>query len=193
MYKKIKTPLSEEVTQSLKVGDKLLISGIIYSARDAAHKRMLEDLERDGKLPIDISGQIIYYAGPCPPRPGNVSGPYGPTTSGRMDKYSPRLIEEGLMGMMGKGDRADEVIESMIKNKCVYLAVIGGLGAYTSTLIKSLKVIAYSELAAEALIEIEVEDFPAIVAIDCDGNNLYRTEPDKYKNKFDINMLDINI
>jgi len=191
MYKKVSTPLHEEVVQSLKVGDKLLISGIIYSARDAAHKRMLEDLERDGKLPIDVRGQIIYYAGPCPPKPGSVSGPYGPTTSGRMDKYSPKLIEEGLMGMMGKGDRADEVIASMIKNKCVYLAVIGGLGAYTSTLIKSLKVIAYDELGAEALIEIEVEDFPAIVAIDCEGNNLYRTEPDKYKNKFDINMLNM--
>ena len=189
MYKKINTPLSEEVVRSLKVGEKLLISGVIYSARDAAHKHMLEDLERDGKLPIDVRGQIIYYAGPCPPKPGNVSGPYGPTTSGRMDKYSPRLIEEGLKGMMGKGDRADAVIESMIHNKCVYLAVVGGLGAYTSTLIKSLEVIAYDELGAEALIKIEVEDFPAIVAIDCNGNNLYRTEPDKYKDKFDINML----
>ena len=191
MYKKINTPLREEVVQSLKAGDKLLISGIIYSARDAAHKRMLEDLERDGKLPLDVRGQIIYYAGPCPPRPGNVSGPYGPTTSGRMDKYSPRLIEEGLMGMMGKGDRSDAVIESMIENKCVYLAVVGGIGAFTSTLIKSLKVIAYNELGSEALIEIEVEDFPAIVAIDCVGNNLYRTEPDKYKNKFNLNMLKI--
>ena len=191
MYKKINMPLSDEVVQSLKVGDKLLISGTIYSARDAAHKRMLEDLERDGKLPIDVKGQIIYYAGPCPPKPGSVSGPYGPTTSGRMDKYSPRLLEEGLSGMMGKGDRADSVIASMIKNKSVYLAVIGGLGAYTSTLIKSLKVIAYDELGAEALIEIEVEDFPAIVAIDCEGNNLYRTEVDKYKNKFELNMLNI--
>ena len=191
MYKRINPPLSEEVVQNLKVGDKLLISGTIYSARDAAHKRMLEDLERDGKLPIDVKGQIIYYAGPCPPKPGSISGPYGPTTSGRMDKYSPRLLEEGLSGMMGKGDRDDSVIASMIKNNSVYLAVIGGLGAYTSTLIKSLKVIAYDELGAEALIEIEVEDFPAIVAIDCEGNNLYRTEVDKYKNKFDLNMLNI--
>ena len=191
MYKRINPPLSDEVVQSLKVGDKLLISGTIYSARDAAHKRMLEDLERDGKLPIDVKGQIIYYAGPCPPKPGSVSGPYGPTTSGRMDKYSPRLLEEGLSGMMGKGDRDDSVIASMIKNNSVYLAVIGGLGAYTSTLIKSLKVIAYDELGAEALIEIEVEDFPAIVAIDCEGNNLYRTEVDKYKNKFELNMLNI--
>jgi fumarate hydratase subunit beta len=191
MYKKINMPLSEAVVQSLKVGDKLLISGKIYTARDAAHKRMVEDLDRDGKLPIDVVGQIIYYAGPCPPKPGSVSGPYGPTTSGRMDKYSPILLEEGLSAMMGKGDRADAVIESMIKNKSVYLAVIGGLGAYTSTLIKSLKVIAYEELGAEALIEIEVEDFPAIVAIDCEGNNLYKTEPVKYKNKFDINMLSI--
>ena len=124
MYKRINPPLSEEVVQNLKVGDKLLISGTIYSARDAAHKRMLEDLERDGKLPIDVKGQIIYYAGPCPPKPGSVSGPYGPTTSGRMDKYSPRLLEEGLSGMMGKGDRDDSVIASMIKNNSVYLAVI---------------------------------------------------------------------
>ena len=189
MYRIINTPLQEEVVQSLKAGEKVLISGKIYSARDAAHKCMVEALDRDGKLPFDAKGQIIYYAGPCPPKPGKISGPYGPTTSGRMDKYAARLIEEGLMGMMGKGDRGDAVIASMIKNKCVYFAAIGGLGAYTSTIIKAQKVVAYDELGAEALIEIWVENFPAIVAIDCQGNNLYRTEPDKYKNKFDINML----
>lgn len=189
MYKKINTPLEQEVVQSLKAGEKVLISGKIYSARDAAHKRMVEDIEKGEKLPFDVKGQIVYYAGPCPARPGNVSGPYGPTTSGRMDKYAPKIIEEGLTGMMGKGDRSDAVIESMIKNKCVYLAAIGGLGAYISTIIKSQKTIAYDELGAEALIEIWVEDFPAIVAIDCEGNNLYKTEPDKYKGKFDLNML----
>jgi fumarate hydratase subunit beta len=189
MYKTINTPLQEEVVKSLKAGDKILISGKIYSARDAAHKCMVEALEKGGKLPFDASGQIVYYAGPCPAKPGNVAGPYGPTTSGRMDKYTPMLIEEGLKGMMGKGNRSQAVIDSMVKHKCVYFAAIGGLGAYTSTIIKSQKVIAYDELGAEALIEIFVEDFPAIVAIDCLGNNLYITEPDKYKNMFDINML----
>ena len=189
MYKKIYTPLQEEVVQNLKAGDKVLISGRIYSARDAAHKCMIEALEKNEKLPFDAKGQIIYYAGPCPPKPGNISGPYGPTTSGRMDKYAPRLLEEGIKGMMGKGDRADTVIEAMKKNKSIYFAAIGGLGAYTSTIIKSQKVIAFDELGAEALIEIWVEDFSAIVAIDSEGNNLYRTEPAKYKGKFEINML----
>lgn len=190
MYKKINTPLHTEVVQSLRAGDNVLISGRIYSARDAAHKRMVDALDMGEKLPVDVRGQLIYYAGPCPPKPGNVAGPYGPTTSGRMDKYAPRLMEEGLLAMMGKGDRSDNVIEAMKKNKCVYFAAIGGLGAYISTIIKSQKVIAYDELGAEALIEIWVEDFPAIVAIDCNGNNLYRTEPNKYKDKFDLNMLD---
>lgn len=191
MYKKITTPLQDVVIQELKAGDRVLISGKIYTARDAAHKRMIEELERDGKLPFDTTGQIIYYAGPCPPKPGNIAGPFGPTTSGRMDKYSSKIIEQGLKGMIGKGDRADAVIDSMKSHKCLYFAAVGGLGAYISTVIKAIKVIAYEDLGAEALMELMVEDFPAIVAIDCNGVNLYRTEPDKYKDKFDINKVNI--
>jgi fumarate hydratase subunit beta len=189
MYKKINTPLLEDTLKNLKSGDRVLISGKIYSGRDVAHKRMIEALERGQQLPFDAAGQIIYYAGPCPPKPGYAAGPFGPTTSGRMDKYAPRIIQQGLKGMMGKGDRAEDVIAAMIKYNCVYFAAIGGLGAYTSTIIKSIKVIAYEDLGAEALMELWVEDFPAIVAIDSEGNNLYRNEPDKYKDKFDLSML----
>jgi fumarate hydratase subunit beta len=189
MYKKVSTPLREETLKDLKAGDSVLISGKIFSARDAAHKRMVEALERGEKLPFDVAGQIIYYAGPCPPKPGYAAGPFGPTTSGRMDKYAPEIIQQGLTGMMGKGDRAEEVINAMIKHNCIYFAAIGGLGAYTSTVIKFLKVIAYEDLGAEAVMELWVEDFPAIVAIDTKGNNLYRSEPDKYKDKFDLSLL----
>jgi fumarate hydratase subunit beta len=189
MYKKVSTPLREETLKDLKAGDSVLISGKIFSARDAAHKRMVEALERGEKLPFDVAGQIIYYAGPCPPKPGYAAGPFGPTTSGRMDKYAPEIIQQGLTGMMGKGDRAESVIDAMIKHNCIYFAAIGGLGAYTSTVIKSLKVIAYEDLGAEAVMELWVEDFPAIVAIDTEGNNLYRSEPDKYKDKFDLSLL----
>lgn len=189
MYKKITAPLQDADIQELKAGDRVLISGKIYTARDAAHKRMIEELERGGKLPFDTTGQIIYYAGPCPPKPGNIAGPFGPTTSGRMDKYSSKIIKQGLKGMMGKGDRADEVIDAMKSHKCVYFAAVGGLGAYTSTVIKAIKVVAYEDLGAEAVRELIVEDFPAIVAIDCNGANLYRTEPDKFKDKFDIKYI----
>lgn len=189
MQKEIITPLSNETVASLKAGDQVLISGRIYSARDAAHKKLVEALEKGEKLPIDLKNEIIYYAGPCPAKPGYAAGPFGPTTSGRMDKYAAYLLDEGLKGMMGKGDRNDEVIDSMKKNHCVYFAAIGGLGAYSATVIKDIKVIAYEELGAEALREIWVEGFPAIVAIDSNGNNLYRTEPDKYKDSFDINSL----
>lgn len=189
MYKKIFTPLQEKVVEHLSAGDRILITGKIYTARDAAHKRMVEALETTGELPFDPRGQLIYYAGPCPPKPGYAAGPFGPTTSGRMDKYAPILLKQGLKGMMGKGDRSVDVVDAMIKNHAVYFAAIGGLGAYTSTIIKSQKIIAYADLGAEALLEIEVENFPAIVAIDCQGNNLYKTEPDKYKNLFDTKML----
>ena len=189
MYKKVIAPLQEQAIKELKAGDRVLITGRIYTARDAAHKRMVEALANTGELPFDPNGQLIYYAGPCPPKPGYAAGPFGPTTSGRMDKYAPVLLEQGLKGMMGKGDRSAEVIDSMIRNGAVYFAAIGGLGAYTSTVIKSQRVVAYGDLGAEALLEIEIEDFPAIVAIDCQGNNLYRTEPDQYKDKFELKML----
>ncbi len=185
MYKRIYTPLTEEQVSNLQAGDQVLITGKIYSARDAAHKRMAEALGLGESLPFDPKGQLIYYAGPCPAKPGYAAGPFGPTTSGRMDKYAPAIIAQGLKGMMGKGDRTGEVVAAMKAHHCVYFAAIGGLGAYTATVIKSIKTVAYEDLGAEAIRELEVEDFPAIVAIDCRGNNLYKTEPQKYKDQFE--------
>ncbi|MGE5632151.1 MAG: Fe-S-containing hydro-lyase [Caulobacteraceae bacterium] len=185
MQKRIGAPLSKDVILSLESGDYVLVSGTIYVARDAAHKKMCEALQNGEPLPFDIEGQIIYYAGPCPARPGNIAGPFGPTTSGRMDKFAPVLMERGLKGMIGKGDRDDSVIDSMIKNGAVYFAAVGGLGAYIATVIEEQQVIAYGELGAEALFRLKVKDFPAIVAIDSKGSNLYRTEPKKYENKFE--------
>ncbi len=184
MYKRITTPLEDEDIKQLNAGDRVLLSGVIYTARDAVHKKMHEALQRGQALPFDIRQQIIYYAGPCPARPGAVIGPIGPTTSGRMDKYSPELIELGLKGMIGKGDRGSVVVEAMKKNNAVYLAAIGGLGAYIAATIESLEVIAYEELGTEALMKLTVKDFPLIVAIDSRGNNLYNTEPQKYRDKF---------
>lgn len=181
MYKKITTPLKDEDINQLKAGDRVLLSGVIYTARDAAHKRMHEALLRGEALPIDIKQQVIYYAGPCPAKPGMVAGPFGPTTSGRMDKYAPELIALGLKGMIGKGDRSAGVIEAMKKGNAVYFAAIGGIGAYIAATIKSQDTIAYEELGAEALIKLEVSDLPLVVAIDSRGNNLYLTEPLKYK------------
>ena len=184
MKKKVTTPLSSEVVESLKAGDQILLSGIIYSARDAAHKRMVEALEKDERLPVDLSGQIIYYAGPCPPKPGHTAGPYGPTTSGRMDKYTVKLIETGLKGMIGKGDRLNTVVECMKRHKAVYFAAIGGAGSLIAAKIHQQTLLAYEDLGAEALYELIVEDFPMVVAIDCWGNNLYETEPPKYANRY---------
>jgi fumarate hydratase subunit beta len=184
MYKNVTTPLTDEYIKQLNAGDRVLLSGTIYTARDAAHKMMGEALKNGKDLPIDIRQQVIYYAGPCPAKPGAVAGPFGPTTSGRMDKYAPELIELGLKGMIGKGDRTPEVVEAMKKSNAVYFAAIGGLGAYISETIKSLEVVAYEELGAEALMKLTVIDFPLIVAIDSRGNNLYHTEPQKYRNKF---------
>jgi fumarate hydratase subunit beta len=189
MYKKICTPLNEELVLNLQAGDRVLITGKIYSARDAAHKKMQEALKEGSPLPFDAKGQLIYYAGPCPAKPGYAAGPFGPTTSGRMDKYAPAMMEQGLKGMMGKGDRTEEVIEAMKEYGGVYFAAVGGLGAYTATVIKSIRTVAYEELGAEALRELAVEDFPAIVAIDCRGNNLYKTEPPKYKDRFDEKVM----
>ncbi|KUO76790.1 MAG: fumarate hydratase [Clostridia bacterium BRH_c25] len=184
MYKRITTPLRDEDINILSAGDRLLLSGVIYAARDAAHKKMHEALQKGQALPIDIQQQVIYYAGPCPAKPGAVAGPFGPTTSGRMDKYAPELIMLGLKGMIGKGDRTAEVVEAMKAGNAVYFAAIGGIGAYIAATIKSQEVIAYEELGAEALIKLEVADFPLIVAIDSRGNNLYHIEPQKYKDKF---------
>lgn len=184
MEKRITAPLRDEDIKQLKAGDRVLLSGIIYAARDAAHKRMHEALEKGQSLPIDLSQQIIYYAGPCPARPGAVAGPFGPTTAGRMDKYAPELIQLGLKGMIGKGDRSAAVIEAMKENNAVYFAAIGGLGAYIAATIESQEVIAYEDLGAEALMKLTVKDLPLIVAIDSSGNNLYQTEPQKYRDKY---------
>jgi len=159
--------------EKLKSGDKVLISGKLFVARDQAHKKLIEYFNENNKFPIDINLMGIYYAGPSPNKPNEIIGSIGPTTSGRMDKYTPILLNNGLKVMIGKGNRDKSVIESIIKNKCVYIGVTGGIGALISKCIKNQKIIAYPELKAEALREIHVEDFPGIVIIDANGNNLY--------------------
>ncbi len=180
---KITSPLNDEVIEKLRAGDQVLITGVIYTARDAAHKRMIEALERGERLPFDIKGQVIYYMGPSPARPGQVIGSAGPTTSGRMDMYSPRLIEEGLKGMIGKGDRSPAVKEAMKRHKAVYFAAIGGAGALVARSIKRSEVVAYEELGAEAIRRLEVEDFPAIVINDIYGGDLYEEGKARYQRK----------
>ncbi|MCL0070203.1 Fe-S-containing hydro-lyase [Dehalococcoidia bacterium] len=169
----IKLPLHAEVIEKLRAGDQVRINGIIYSARDAAHKRLVEALDRGEDLPFDIEGQTIYYMGPSPPRPGRVIGSAGPTTSGRMDAYAPRLMEVGLKGMIGKGSRSQEVKDAMRSYKAVYFAAIGGAGALIAKSIKKAEVVAYDDLGAEALRRLEVEDFPATVINDIYGGDLY--------------------
>ena len=173
MEKKITLPISEKDAAELKAGDYVYLTGIMYSARDAAHKRMDETLDKGEELPFDIKGAAIYYMGPSPERPGRVIGSAGPTTSGRMDKYAPRLLDLGLKAMIGKGKRTQEVKDAIVRNKAVYFAAVGGAGAILSKCIKSSKVIAYDDLGTEAIREMYVEDFPAIVVFDSDGNNAY--------------------
>lgn len=173
MEKHIRTPLTKEIASDLKAGDYVYLTGIIYSARDAAHQRMHEALLRGDSLPILLEDNVIYYMGPSPTRTGQAIGSAGPTTSSRMDKYTPDLLDRGLSGMIGKGKRSSEVIASMIKNKAVYFAATGGAGALLSKCIKKARVIAYEDLGTEAIHELYVENFPVIVAIDSEGNNLY--------------------
>ena len=173
MEKQLQTPLTKEKAKELKAGDYVYITGTIYSARDAAHKRLTETLEQGEKLPLPLENEIIYYLGPTPARPGQVIGSAGPTTSSRMDKYAPALLDLGQTGMIGKGRRSDAVIDSMKKNTAVYFAAVGGAGALLSKCIKKAEVIAYEDLGAEAIYKLEVKDFPVIVVIDSDGNNLY--------------------
>ena len=173
MSLKITTPFERTAAESLKCGDKVLISGKIYTARDAAHKRMIETLARGEELPICIENQIIYYAGPAPAKPGRVIGSCGPTTSCRMDAYAPKLIELGLTGMIGKGERAESVIEAMKKHKSVYFGAIGGAGALIAECVESVEIVAYEDLGTEAIRCLTVKDFPAIVVIDSQGNSLY--------------------
>ncbi len=173
MEKRVQTPLTKEKTKALQAGDYVYITGTIYSARDAAHKRLTETLEKGEKLPLPLENEIIYYLGPTPARPGQVIGSAGPTTASRMDKYAPALLDLGQTGMIGKGRRSEAVIASMKKNSAVYFAAVGGAGALLSKCIKKAEVIAYEDLGAEAIYKLEVEDFPVIVVIDCEGNNLY--------------------
>jgi len=179
--KKITTPLDDKGIAQLKAGDSVLITGNIYTGRDAAHKRLIELIEKGQKLPLDLKGQIIYYVGPAPAKPGYPCGSAGPTTSYRMDPYTPSLLDLGLKGMIGKGLRSPEVINSMKKNKAVYFGAVGGAAALIARSIKKSEVVAYEDLGAEAIHRYYVEDFPAIVIIDCLGNSLYETEPPKYR------------
>ena len=181
MTKKITIPFDEKQAKSLRAGDNVLISGTIYTARDAAHKRMVEGLEQGKPLPMDIRDGMIYYAGPTPSKPGQVIGSCGPTTAGRVDAYTPVMLEHGLRGMIGKGERSPEVVASMQKNNCVYFAAIGGLGALISKCVRRMEVIAFDDLGCEAVRRLEVEDFPAVVIIDAEGNNLYRQAVETYK------------
>ncbi len=170
---KITTPLADKVIKNLKTGDKVLISGVVYTARDMAHKRLVEVIESGERLPFDLKGQIIYFTGPTPAPPGRVIGAAGPTTSARMDSFSPVLIKKGLKGMIGKGPRGKEVVDAMKKYKAVYFAAVGGAAALLSKRIKKSEVIAYEDLGTEAIRRLEVEDFPVIVVNDVYGDDLY--------------------
>lgn len=190
----VKVPFSKEEIKSLKAGDYIYLTGTIYSARDAAHKRMYDGimesglkkengkiLYEKGVLPLDITGNVIYYLGPTPAKPGQVIGSAGPTTSSRMDKYTPVLLDKGLSGMIGKGRRNQDVIDAIVKNGAVYMAAVGGAGALLSKCIKKSEVIAYDDLGTEAIRKMKVEDFPVVVVIDSEGNNLYDTAIEDYK------------
>lgn len=175
MDRYINAPIDNEIVNSLKAGDCVYITGTIYTARDAAHKRMYEAIKNGEDIPFELKNNIIYYLGPSPAREGQVIGSAGPTTSSRMDKYTPLLLEHGLKGMIGKGKRSDNVIESMYKNNAVYFAAIGGAGALLSKCIKKAEVIAYDDLGTEAIRKLEVENLPAIVVIDNKKNNMYES------------------
>lgn len=179
----ITAPLTKEEAEKLKAGDIISLSGYIYTGRDAAHKRMVENFNKTGEFPFDIKNQIIYYVGPSPAKPGKAVGSAGPTTSGRMDSYAPVLLNNGLTGMIGKGSRSKEVIESMIKNKAVYFGATGGAAALISKHIKSAEVIDYDDLGTEAIHRFYVENLPLVVIIDSKGVNLYDTQKEKYRNQ----------
>ena len=181
MEKNIQLPISDEEIKELRAGDMLYLTGTIYTARDAAHKRMYDSLMAGEDIPMELENNFIYYLGPTPARPGEVIGSAGPTTSSRMDKYTPLLLEKGLKGMIGKGKRSQAVIDSIVENKAVYMAAIGGAGALLSKCIKESEVIAYDDLGTEAIRKLKVEDLPVIVIIDSVGNNLYETAAEDFK------------
>lgn len=169
----VTTPLTDETIRSLKVGEAVNITGTIYTARDAAHKRLVEMLQKGEELPFDLTGQIVYYVGPCPNKPGQVIGSAGPTTSLRMDVYSPKLIAAGLRAMIGKGSRNQEVKQAIVEHTGIYFVAIGGAAALMSQAVKSVEIIAFDDLGTEAIRKLEVENLPVIVAIDCEGNDVY--------------------
>ena len=180
MDKYIQTPLTEEITQTLKAGDYVYITGTIYTARDAAHKRMQEALDAGEPLPIEMKDNVIYYMGPSPAREGRPIGSAGPTTASRMDKYALKLLDLGLRGMIGKGKRSKEVLDAIVRDKAVYFAAVGGAGALLSKAIQSSEVVAYDDLGTEAIRKLQVKDFPVIVVCDTEGNNLYETAVKAY-------------
>ena len=177
----ITAPLTKEVAENLRSGDSVLISGTVIAARDAAHKRLTETLERGESLPVDLQGAVVYYVGPAPAKPGHAIGSAGPTTSGRMDAYTPALLEQGMLGMIGKGSRSQTVTDSMKKNGAVYFAAVGGAGALIARTIKKYTVLAYEELGPEAVAAMEVENFPAIVVLDSQGNDYYEVGQKPYR------------
>lgn len=175
------TPLTKEKASSLKAGDIVSLTGVIYTGRDAAHKRMVDEFLKTGKFPFDLNDQIIYYVGPAPAKPGQISGSAGPTTSGRMDAYAPIIVDNGSTGMIGKGIRTKEVIEAMKRNKAVYFGATGGAGALIAGHIKKSEVVAYDDLGTEAIHRFYVEELPLVVIIDSEGNNLYESEKVKFR------------
>ena len=181
MEKRISAPLKKEEVVTLKAGDYVYITGTIYSARDAAHKRMYETMMEGKEIPMQLTDNVIYYLGPTPAKEGQVIGSAGPTTASRMDKYTPLLLDHGLNGMIGKGKRSQAVIDAIVRNKAVYFAAVGGAGALLSKCIKRSEVIAYDDLGTEAIRKMEVEDFPVIVVIDSEGHNLYETAVEDFK------------
>ncbi len=181
MPKKINLPITDEDIKSLRAGDSVLLTGSIITGRDAAHKRLFELIEKGEPLSVNIEGELIYYVGPAPAKPGYAVGPAGPTSSYRMDKYAPALLDRGLKGMIGKGARNKEVIDAIVRNNCVYFAAIGGAAALIAKSIKSEELLCYEDLGTEAVRRYEVDDFPCIVAVDCFGGNVYESEPLKYK------------
>lgn len=181
MDRHIQVPLLEQDIEELKAGDYVYLTGTIYTARDAAHKRMYDSMKKGESLPIDLKGNVLYYLGPSPAREGQVIGSAGPTTSSRMDKYTPDMLDAGLKGMVGKGKRSPEVIEAMKRNHAVYFAAVGGAGALLSKCIKEAEVVAYDDLGTEAIRKLYIENLPVIVVIDKDGNNLYEMASKKWQ------------
>jgi fumarate hydratase subunit beta len=185
MERAITPPLTDQIIESLHTGDRLLVTGTIFAARDAAHKRLVELIDKGQPLPIDLTGQIVYFVGPTPGRPGQVIGSAGPTTSGRMDAYSPKLLDRGLKGMIGKGLRSEAVREALKRHKAVYLAATGGAGALLAQRIVAAEVVAYDDLGPEAIRKLEVKDFPVVVVNDMYGGDLYAEGRARFERKVD--------